>query len=534
MGWPAAEVDRAVGALVASAAGDASGAPYQFGGPNPAALCAMEGGGRSTGNPASGPTTRRLRSPCRPCSPTMPTTCAASAGDARLDRSRPRDVGNQTWAVLGDAARSATRLGRLPPVIRRPTPTAAGNGALMRTGPVALPLLNVPARWRPPRPSRSPARRTRTPTVSMPARCLVDGDRPEDHGRPTRPTLLLRRGAPRSVSIESRSACVPVAAADPEAAGRDPAEFHASIGSVVGALQAAVAAITMAERDHGDTVPLAPRHHPGARCSQWWRHRHRGGDRWVVAGRGRGASGAPIRWATATAWGPPVRRAAAPVRRPRTTRRLAANGGGPDSAGWPGHPRLSPGTPPNSGFHYSCARSTESSSGKPLGCTEPSTTARPSSCRGAGWAWATSPTVSSPHRAADRHRARRQPRTWRCDRRYRPTVASMADEGERVFVHCVVSENRTPTIAVAYLMARGESVRRPSAESRQSSAGGRASSSERPRRGRGDAVEHVLISAGPRHPPGEQPQADLLADSPPERPFWAGPRHRVPERGIIA
>lgn len=35
------------------------------------------------------------------------------------------------------------------------------------------------------------------------------------------------------------------------------------------------------------------------------------------------------------------------------------------------------------------------------------------------------------------------------------TIAAMADRGERVFVHCVAAENRAPTIAAAYLLARG-------------------------------------------------------------------------------
>src|SRR5262245_14130743 len=50
--WPAmmwsmdaATMDRAVGAVMASAVGDALGAPYEFRPPNPAAPCAMEGGG---------------------------------------------------------------------------------------------------------------------------------------------------------------------------------------------------------------------------------------------------------------------------------------------------------------------------------------------------------------------------------------------------------------------------------------------------------------------------------------------------------
>ena len=35
------------------------------------------------------------------------------------------------------------------------------------------------------------------------------------------------------------------------------------------------------------------------------------------------------------------------------------------------------------------------------------------------------------------------------------TVAELVDAGERVFVHCVAAENRTPAIAAAYLMVRG-------------------------------------------------------------------------------
>src|SRR5262245_48453487 len=41
----AATKDRAVGAVMASAVGDALGAPYEFYPPNPAAPCVMEGGG---------------------------------------------------------------------------------------------------------------------------------------------------------------------------------------------------------------------------------------------------------------------------------------------------------------------------------------------------------------------------------------------------------------------------------------------------------------------------------------------------------
>jgi ADP-ribosyl-[dinitrogen reductase] hydrolase len=48
------------------------------------------------------------------------------------------------------------------------------------------------------------------------------------------------------------------------------------------------------------------------------------------------------------------------------------------------------------------------------------------------------------------------------------TVAELVDEGERVFVHCVAAENRTPAVAAAYLISRGfarqEALERAAAE----------------------------------------------------------------------
>ena len=38
------------------------------------------------------------------------------------------------------------------------------------------------------------------------------------------------------------------------------------------------------------------------------------------------------------------------------------------------------------------------------------------------------------------------------------TIDELVKAGERVFVHCVAAENRTPAIAAAYLMTRGASV----------------------------------------------------------------------------
>lgn len=57
----AAQRDRAVGAVIGMATGDALGAGYEFQPPNPPDRIAMIGGGIGTFEPGSGPTTRRWR-----------------------------------------------------------------------------------------------------------------------------------------------------------------------------------------------------------------------------------------------------------------------------------------------------------------------------------------------------------------------------------------------------------------------------------------------------------------------------------------
>lgn len=135
---PAPTLDRVVGALVALATGDALGAGYEFATP-PTGEAAMIGGGLGAWAPGEW-TDDTQQAIC------VAESAASGALDADVVGQRflewfaddPKDVGNQTRAVL-----TAARTGQDLPTVsqsyfeRRPD-GAAGNGSLMRTAPVAL------------------------------------------------------------------------------------------------------------------------------------------------------------------------------------------------------------------------------------------------------------------------------------------------------------------------------------------------------------------------------------------------------------
>ncbi len=137
------EMDRAVGAVIGGAVGDALGAGYEFGpAPEPDAVTMRRG--TLTGEPASHWTDDTAMAiailEVAATQGTLTTERAATAvGERFLEwyRSGPSDIGNQTRAVLSratsgaDVAKSAARE-------QERDPERAGNGSLMRTGPVAL------------------------------------------------------------------------------------------------------------------------------------------------------------------------------------------------------------------------------------------------------------------------------------------------------------------------------------------------------------------------------------------------------------
>lgn len=147
-------LDRAVGVLVASAAGDALGVPYEPSGRPPAGEPEQLGGG--FGNYAPAEWSDDTQMAC------VIAKVAASGADLRTPESLdaiaqgfldwyasgPGDVGNQTRYVLSRTEAGpdlAERMTAVAAAFAAGNARAAGNGSLMRTGPVALAYVGKPA-----------------------------------------------------------------------------------------------------------------------------------------------------------------------------------------------------------------------------------------------------------------------------------------------------------------------------------------------------------------------------------------------------
>lgn len=153
MNLTTAQTDRAAGVLLASAAGDALGVPYEFNHPPKASeLAEMKGGGLGNFAPGEWSDDTSMAVAIAQVAATGADLTSAEALDAiasgflRWFNDGPPDVGIQTSAVLnGTAALAAPGTPGLAEVMRheaaaysRQHPHSAGNGALMRTAAVAL------------------------------------------------------------------------------------------------------------------------------------------------------------------------------------------------------------------------------------------------------------------------------------------------------------------------------------------------------------------------------------------------------------
>lgn len=134
-------LDRVVGALLGMAAGDALGAGYEFGAP-PRGEVEMIGGG--LGGFAPGEWTDDTSMAVCIAEVTATGTVALDAIGERFlawQRSGPADIGISTSAVLRQAATGAELPSAAAAYFAQHPKGAAGNGALMRTAPVALAYL---------------------------------------------------------------------------------------------------------------------------------------------------------------------------------------------------------------------------------------------------------------------------------------------------------------------------------------------------------------------------------------------------------
>lgn len=142
------QTDRAVGVLLGGAAGDALGVPYEFAAPPEHGGAAMLGGGLGGIAPGQWSDDTEMAA--------VIAQVAATGADLRDEhaleqvaqgfvtwfRQGPPDVGIQTRQLLGDVLDRpgpvAAELRRLGAALHARTGRTAGNGSLMRTGPVAL------------------------------------------------------------------------------------------------------------------------------------------------------------------------------------------------------------------------------------------------------------------------------------------------------------------------------------------------------------------------------------------------------------
>jgi ADP-ribosylglycohydrolase len=453
-----ATIDRAVGAVLASAAGDALGAPYEFGPPNPSAPCAMEGGGGHRWEPGEWTDDTQMAVAVLSVLATGSTDVAAMGEEmVRWYRSRPRDVGIQTAGVLGGVGDRFLTAAESAAAYQAEHTNAAGNGALMRTAPVALAHLGDRAAVA--KLAADVAALTHPHPDSVHA-CVVWSLAIEQAITTASPDVAFDWPAAVLAGLEH----VPTERHEvwreriEEAVGRDPAELHMNNGWVVRALQAALAAIT--------STAEVSRPVPGEHLADALRAAARsGGDTDTVAAIGGsllgarwGATAIPLAWrrrlhGRRTYDEPPILESDLD-----TMARLAVKHGQTDPIGWPGAEHLVPGYDRKYGLKPMVVELDGAWFGNAAGverAVEDGATVVISLCR-----------MGTDDVPADVEQhtiglidsnADDNPNLVFVLRDTAVAIDEMVRAGERVFVHCVAAENRTPVVAAAYLMARGAS-----------------------------------------------------------------------------
>lgn len=137
--------DRAVGVLVGQAAGDALGVPYEFGTRALTGEPQMVGGGIAPGQWSDDTEMALCIAQVAATGVDLRTDEAQeriAQGFLRWYRDGPPDIGVQTRSVLAETLRrggpAAATMREVSADLHRRTGRTAGNGSLMRTGPVAL------------------------------------------------------------------------------------------------------------------------------------------------------------------------------------------------------------------------------------------------------------------------------------------------------------------------------------------------------------------------------------------------------------
>ena len=447
--------DRAVGAVLASAAGDALGAPHEFGQPLGVDVALdMTGGGHLGWEPSEWTDdTQTALAVLRPLADGVaPGQLVGEVEEGLLAwmSSRPRDVGGQTRAVLSEALHSGESLTEVTAEWQGRHPDSAGNGGLMRTGPLGL--LDLP-REELAEVAGTISALTHAADDAVEA-CILwtDATHRSIHAPTTAPSgqdwfdlvadgLTLLPSGHRLVWRDRLEACVT----------GNPETFRPN-GWVVSALQAALSSLI-----HTDVPTEQPCRHLRLAIERAVRI---GDDTDTVAaitgslaGAHWGATAVPLEWRSGlhgreTYAEPALRRSEL-----EAWARLAADNGQNDPIGWPGVDSLIPyyqSRFPSAPLAVNVDVGLAAGNVHALADQRPRSDVVVSLCR---MGRSDVPDHLEHHVVGliDTNRAD-NPNLEFVLTDTADFIADRIAAGKRVFVHCVMAQNRTPAIAAAYLV----------------------------------------------------------------------------------
>lgn len=454
-----AQTDRACGALLGSAVGDALGAGYEFGSAPYDGWPAMIGGGLGGFAPGEWTDdtaqTLAIASVAATGQDLRSTAAldAITAGFAQWYAEGPPDVGVQTSQVLrlaGPAATAATMSAAAATVHQRNGGRSAGNGSLMRTAAVALAHLDDPVA---------------VVEAAHKISALTHHDPMAGEGAAL--WSLMIRHAILHGDFPTSAAVVPLLgetscdwAAILREAETFPPEHFTQNGWVVGALQAAWSSIV-----HTATPEVLPCRHLQRALATAIGIGHDTDTVAAIAGAvlgGRwGASAIPQEWqANLHGWGmhtgfsPSIAGAAAVT----ALATLTLQGGADDSHGWPTGPRIDYNSRGVGGtcVPHPLVEGVWIGDAGALEDLPPHINAVVSLCR-VGTAQIPDGISNHVVRLIDSTATDNPNVDFIIDDAAR-TVLRLRDQGRQVFLHCVAGQSRTPTVAARVAVLEGASV----------------------------------------------------------------------------
>lgn len=452
-----AQLDRAAGVLLAQACGDALGVPYEFQ-PRlpPGETAEMAGGGLGPYAPGEYSDDTQMAACIAQVTATGADPAAERAQDEIVERfldwkaAGATDIGAQTSRVLSDVVAAGGRAGPgardAAARLHARTGRTAGNGALMRTAPVALAYLGDPEALA--RAARSVAELTHADPLAGDACVLWCA------GIATAVSAGTFEGVRAGLDLLPLGRRGDWADWLAEAERAQPWAFNPN-GFTVPALQAAYAAVVRTPVPGTGSFPCLHLQHALQAAV------HSGDDTDTVAaiagallGARWGASAVPFGWRRVVhGW---------PQFRARDLVRLAllsARGGQPDGQGWPSAPRVDYGVAPGKPVPHPAdervllgTAATRGERGAVVSLCRLGTDEVPAAGVEAGdhlesWLVDSEDPDDNPNldfAVDDAARA----------------VAALRDEGHTVLLHCARMQSRTPTVAARYATLRGWSAGR--------------------------------------------------------------------------